>query len=317
MSCNIIKDMVTLIIPCYNAESFIENILQSVIRQTYKNIQLIIVNDGSLDRTDEKIRKLLPDLEECLTEVLYLQQKNGGAASAVNYALKYVKGEYLSWADADDELLEDNIRAKYEFLRTNSEYGMVMGRALQVDFDSGKDIGELAYDPLKTGRNSLFEDLIFGGIPVFPGVFMIRTLLLFEKIPKKEIPFDSEVGQNYQLLLPVAYDNKCGYIPECIYIYKVRQGSHSRRADGDMDKLLYRTYAREDIIRKILVFMDPNDTLFERVHAGCVEQRMDIYYRFHRRSEFIKCYHELKGIGVITRRKLKIKYLLALIGIMK
>ena len=67
---------------------------------------------------------------------------------------------------------------------------------------------------------------IISGIPAYPGVFMIRTKLLFDKLDDREIYYNREAGQNYQLLLPVAYDSKCGFIDNVLYKYYVRMDSH-------------------------------------------------------------------------------------------
>ena len=115
------NDLVSLIVPFYNSEDYIERLLQSVLKQSYKKIQFILVNDGSTDRSEEIVLEYKKKLDNYLYEFIYLTQKNGGAASAVNNALKYVDGEFLTWADSDDELNVKNIEKKHLFLQKNNE----------------------------------------------------------------------------------------------------------------------------------------------------------------------------------------------------
>lgn len=75
----------------------------------------------------------------------------------------------------------------------------------------------------KGQRNENMFKQIIDGIPVYPGVFMLRTQLLFDRLEARKIYFNKEAGQNYQLLLPVAYDNKCGFIDDILYNYYVRR----------------------------------------------------------------------------------------------
>lgn len=103
------SNIVTLIAPFYNAEDYLERFLISLLGQTYINVQVILVNDGSDDNSDDVVKRYTDKLKDKFYEFIYLKKNNGGAASAINFALKYVEGEYLCWADCDDELLPDNI----------------------------------------------------------------------------------------------------------------------------------------------------------------------------------------------------------------
>ena len=90
--------LISIVMPCYNAESFITEAVYSVLNQTYKNIQLIIIDDGSNDTSFEK----LSDLKNNSSKIILLQQKNMGQWPARNNALKHVCGDYIAFHDADD-----------------------------------------------------------------------------------------------------------------------------------------------------------------------------------------------------------------------
>lgn len=88
----------SIILPVYNAEQYIENTIQSILSQTYNNYELIVVNDGSTDRTNEIVKKY----EQSNVKVVCKQ--NGGVSTARNIGMTYVRGDYLMFIDADDML---------------------------------------------------------------------------------------------------------------------------------------------------------------------------------------------------------------------
>lgn len=92
------KPLVTVIVPIYNNEKYIDTCLEAVVHQSYENLQIILVDDGSTDQTYEMCR-VYED-----SRILLLQKENGGASSARNMGLNYAEGEYVYFADSDDYL---------------------------------------------------------------------------------------------------------------------------------------------------------------------------------------------------------------------
>lgn len=309
------KPLVSLIIPCYNAEKYIERCVKSILQQTYKNIQLIIVNDGSTDKTKQILKIYSKKIKNNFLEYKYLEKDNGGAASAINLALKYVKGKYLAWADADDVLYPDNIQEKVDYLENNKSKGLVMCQAEAIDFATNKVICQLRISQDKQNEN-IFEQLIFEGIPCYPGVFMIHTKYLMDKLNSKEIYHTPEVGQNWQLLLPVAYDNKCGYINKCLYSYYIRNDSHSHCTD--YDKELERTYKQERVLEEILYFLNEQEknNLLKRIHSKYLYKRLQLSFEQLDKKTYINNYLELKKITKVSK-KIHIKYLIVRYGFIK
>ena len=89
---------VSVIVPVYNVEEYLERCLDSLVNQTLKDIEIIIVNDGSTDGSKEKIQKYINTYKN----IVYLEKKNGGLSSARNYGIPYAKGEYIGFVDSDD-----------------------------------------------------------------------------------------------------------------------------------------------------------------------------------------------------------------------
>lgn len=92
------KGIVSVIIPIYNCEKYINNCVEMLLGQTYKHLEIILVNDGSKDGSG----KICQDLENRYSNIVYIEQNNQGAASARNNGLKHSTGEYIMFVDADD-----------------------------------------------------------------------------------------------------------------------------------------------------------------------------------------------------------------------
>ena len=118
------RKCVSVITPCYNGEEFADRFFRNIMEQTYQNIELIFVNDGSSDRTEEIAKSYISQFEQTGRKLIYIFQDNAGQAAAVNKGLEIFTGDYLMWMDSDDILDKDNIEKKVEFLEANPEYAL-------------------------------------------------------------------------------------------------------------------------------------------------------------------------------------------------
>lgn len=116
---------VSVITPVFNGARFIDQYFLTLCNQTYDNVELIIVDDGSSDDTFDLVKEKKEVLKKKGWNIIVLKQDNQGAAAAVNNALKVVTGDYLMLFDIDDILYPDNIKVKALFLDENPEFGMV------------------------------------------------------------------------------------------------------------------------------------------------------------------------------------------------
>lgn len=119
--------LVSVVIPAYNAELTIEDAVKSIINQTYKNIEIIIVNDGSQDNTLGKLKKLA----NSDNRVILIDQPNGKISNALNNGVKLAKGKYIARMDADDHSSADRIQKQVEFLETNKRC-VIVGAYINV-----------------------------------------------------------------------------------------------------------------------------------------------------------------------------------------
>lgn len=108
--------MVSIIIPAYNAEKYIENCINSIVKQTYKDIEIIVIDDGSTDTTADIVKK---KASEC-DYLRYYYQVNSGAAVARNNGIVHSNGEYIMFVDADDEIKENIIYELLDILKDST-----------------------------------------------------------------------------------------------------------------------------------------------------------------------------------------------------
>jgi len=120
------EKLVSIITPCYNGEKYLEDFLDSLLAQTYNNIEFIFIDDGSKDATKNILFSYQEKFRKKGIHLIYLYQRNQGQAAALNVGLKHFKGEYLTWPDSDDIMHEDNIRLKVKFLGENTDCKMVL-----------------------------------------------------------------------------------------------------------------------------------------------------------------------------------------------
>lgn len=219
--------LVSIITPCYNGESYLDRYFTSVLNQTYPELELVFINDGSTDRTEEIAEGYRTALEQRGIRYIYLHQENAGQAAALNRGLKHFTGEYLTWPDSDDEMTPDCIEKKVAFLQGNSNLDICICKVSQVvDGADQTVVGTLERVP-PVGDDTFFEDLIFlKNVFYVPGGYMVRTSALDSVIQDRDI-YAGPGGQNAQILLPVAFRKRIGYMQEVLYKYYIRTDSHS------------------------------------------------------------------------------------------
>ena len=126
--------LVSIIIPVFNCEKFIAQSIESVLSQTYKHIEVIIVNDGS---TDSSIQICQNYSDERIT---IINQKNSGIAKALNSGLKTAKGKYIARMDADDICFLDRLDNQVTYMEKHPNISVLSGTMISDTFLSSKDL---------------------------------------------------------------------------------------------------------------------------------------------------------------------------------
>lgn len=115
--------LISVIIPAYNGERYIAEAIESVLAQRYEHIEIIVVNDGSTDRTEKVLRSY--------ANVQYLYQPRKGASAARNSGIKSSSGNFLAFLDADDFWIKDKLKMQLSMFREKPDLDMVFGHVEQ------------------------------------------------------------------------------------------------------------------------------------------------------------------------------------------
>lgn len=238
--------LVSVIVPSYNSEKYIERFLQSILNQTYESIELIIVNDGSYDGTEKIIKNYKNKLDEKKIHLIYHYQENEGQASALNKGLKFFSGKYLLCMDSDDEIMPEYIKECVLFLEQNNSYTYCRGKAVEIRDENPDEIIQTYGMRKSKDKCSFFEDLIYVRNVFYSG-YMIKQVDFDQAIPKRDI-FCGRGGQNAQILLPLAwYYGEPGYVEKAVYRYYVHSNSHSHSINTS-EKIIEQLWNYEKIV---------------------------------------------------------------------
>ncbi len=221
------KGKVSVIIPVYNSEKYLSRILDSILSQTWRQIELIVSDDGSSDETIQFAERYREKFHAKNYDYRIITAEHKNASAAISHALPYITGEFLIWPDSDDLLKNDSIQKRAEFLQTHPQYQCVRSLSRYVDETTGGSA------PAQEKRGDLDNERLFFPLLesktfVCCGCYMLRTQAFFDIYPDRKIP-EYDVGQNFQMLLPFMYFHPCATIQEELYIVYVRAGSHSHR----------------------------------------------------------------------------------------
>lgn len=293
--------MVSIIVPCYNGEKFIKRCFNSILNQSYKKIQLIIVNDGSTDNSESIILEYKDKFIENGIEFEYLYKENGGPSSAINEGLKLVKGKYLTLLDIDDYIMEKSIELKVNFLEENNDYDIVRTNGYYVTEDNLEQKENLFIVNQEEKDNiRIFDDLISGKTNNWAGSYMLRSNKLFNFYKDRNI-YESRFGQNLQVLLPLAYRGKSGFIdiPLMKYIKQKESLSQVNNLENQINNLLGYKDIRLQMVDLIVDKYEKNNyiKLIESNYARLIME-LAVFNKCKEKAD--ENYNILKSIDSVT-----------------
>lgn len=218
---------ISIIVPAYNVEKYIDRCLKTLVNQTLQDIEIIIVNDGSKDKSEEIIEKYV---KQYPTKIKYYEKKNGGLSSARNYGLGYATGEYVAFLDSDD-YVEKNMYEEMYNLAKKENADMV-----ECDFVWEWKFGKKVFDKrrdYKVKKEMMKKPRVVAWNKIYKRELLNKTKTRF---PDGLIYEDLEF---FLKLLP--YLNKISYINKYFVHYTQREDSISNtqtEKTGDIFKIL-------------------------------------------------------------------------------
>lgn len=188
--------LVSVIIPCYNAEKYVEEAVRSIMTQTYKNLEILVTNDCSTDNT----LKILQSLAEEDSRIKVIENKeNLKIVKSLNNMIDIAQGKYIARMDADDISLPERIEKQVKFMEENPEYGVCGTNAWIID-EEGKKIGK-TFLPIK------YDEILFYAKYICP--FYHPTVLIKSNVLKKYKYLENiHYAEDYELWCRLIYKEK-------------------------------------------------------------------------------------------------------------
>jgi glycosyltransferase involved in cell wall biosynthesis len=256
------KALVSIIVPIFNTAEYVEECIQSILSQSYKNIELILVNDGSTDGSGEICKKY-----ECLPNVQYIEIENAGVQVARKKGVEVSTGEWIMFVDSDDYLLKDCV---LELLSVSKDVDIVLGCSTRSkELEDASDY----YDR---------EDYLYGfycrQFSPAPWAKLFRT----ELFRKCELAFAYNYPRRQDFLMNLALartnDKKIAVWRKPVYFYRIRMNSATHRLYFDLDTFYDFCHIADTIVANGL----PED---KKRHAMIV-LRLNYYKRYLKHNDF-------------------------------
>lgn len=248
--------LVSVIIPAYNAESFIEETLDSVVAQTYRPIEIIIVDDGSADGTSEVIKKYTTDITDQTDStditVIYIHQQNSGPSAARNAGIMAASGEYVAFLDADDLWAADKLERQMELFRKDIELDIVCANQRVTRTGEGGITEFVMFKSNNLGKEFFGHEwrVVDPLVKLLKINFMPTSSGIARKSCFKEGFLFNErrrYAEDWELWLNMALDCSFGYVDAVCVHKKEKGGGLSSNADA---MLLSKIEVMEEFVKK-------------------------------------------------------------------
>ncbi len=204
--------LISVIIPCYNTERYVGLAIQSVLDQTFRDFEIIVVDDGSTDNSASIIKSFKDE------RVRYVYQKNGGLSNARNTGIKKAKGRFIALLDADDVFLRNNLQVCYDYIKGKDDIGLVTGSFQRID-SNGKVL--TSFRKMKTTVINPEEQIVNNKL--IPTGNLIRKDVI-EKIGGFNEKLRASEEWEFHTRLCFS-GKKCVIIPPLTYQYRETAGS--------------------------------------------------------------------------------------------
>ncbi|MFV0484950.1 MAG: glycosyltransferase family 2 protein [Candidatus Saccharimonadales bacterium] len=224
---------ISIIIPAYNAEKTIGRIIEKTLNQPYRNIELIVVNDGSKDRTEEVVGGYMGD-----KRLIAISQANRGASAARNAGIRMATGKYIMFFDADDDVVSTMIEKMFDAAEKNGECLVVCATKFGEKRVLAPEKGGIVRESIK---KHVVGSILKDGLLYSPCNKIYRN----DVVKKNQIVFDEKIKYGEDLIFNLAYFAQMKsiyYIKEPLYIYEYSKNGSSATtaASGAYRKAMYK-----------------------------------------------------------------------------
>ena len=218
------QPLVSVVIPCYNHEVFIQDCIQSVIDQTYKNIELIIIDDGSIDNSVNQIKEMVPACKNRFIRFEFRSRPNKGLSSTLNEALEWCQGEYYSAIASDDIMLKDKTDIQVKFLNDNKKIVAVFGGVKLID-ENNREIDEIIH----SSKYYTFKEIIMHEHDLPAPTQMIRLASI-----KNVGGYDSDILiEDWYMWIKLSKEGSLYYMSNLLSFYR----QHTTNISKNLEKM--------------------------------------------------------------------------------
>jgi glycosyltransferase involved in cell wall biosynthesis len=243
--------LVSVIIPVFNGERYLAAALDSVLAQTYPNLEILVVDDGSSDRS-VAIARGYGDRVQVFT------RPNGGPAAARNSGLAHAKGAYVSFLDSDDLWLPEKTAKQVACLEAHPEWGVCYGK---WDVMEGGD----GVDPAKWTPAGFPEGWIFESLLLHQGFMSINTVMVRRTCFEEVGTFNEslQTAEDTNMFLRLARHFQFGFLPESLARYRINEAGITKQSDVKRG-----TFSSLDHIASLYPELDPaRSALMRRAYS--------------------------------------------------
>lgn len=227
---------VSIVIPVYNGSRYLSEAVDSALKQTYKNLEVIVVNDGSNDggKTEKSI-SLYGD------KIRYFYKENGGVASALNLGIKQMTGEWFSWLSHDDVYFKDKIDEQIAFIKRNPKARFLFSPFILID-EAGEKLREKVYQWTPDPDIPLIRQLLEGN--KINGCTTLIHKSCFEKVGL--FNERNKMAQDYEMWLMLSAYFKLYHCPELVLKSRIHKEMGSLIFAGQTGKYTALTIRNAD-----------------------------------------------------------------------
>lgn len=210
------EEKVTVIIPTYNRAGTIAESIQSVLDQTYTNLEVVIVDDGSMDETEAIINKLADER----TKYVRLD-KNSGVANARNVGVNLAKTDWIAFQDSDDIWHKDKLEKQMTYAKEYPEYALIYSK-YKLFYQNGVESVMPAY-PLEVMEGNMFKALLERNVIDAPTILVKKE----EFLSVGGFDIDFHALEDWDFVIRFAKQYKIGYVEEVLIDSRVTSGGVS------------------------------------------------------------------------------------------
>lgn len=234
--------LISVILPVYNSETFLKETIQSILNQTEKDFELIIINDGSTDKSQEIIFSFDDN------RIKYIKQENKGKSAAKNVGLEYASGKFITFHDSDDISLPSRFKMLIEGFYSQ-DIGFVHSDMLLIN-EKNHPIGY--WQTKNINPDNVFSFFINVGTPYNNGSIMFRKNILWKNIFDQSL----EIGEDTDFIMRIACDIPSNHISQPLYLYRRHQNNSSKEYSYEALAIHVRKYLNEVNLKKFILELD-------------------------------------------------------------